>query len=79
MLILFCDIVYDVHFKNNVTYLQILWLHCNLSKPYLISGAEKFRVPFILLYRHYIQKTAVCTDKPNTLQPIRCSIIEYVI
>ena len=48
MLILFCDIVYDVHFKNNVTYLQVLWLHCNLSKAYLISGAEKVSSAFHL-------------------------------
>jgi len=48
MLILFCEIVYDIYFKNNVTYLQILLLHCNLSRAYLISGAEKVSSAFHL-------------------------------
>lgn len=70
LLILFCEMVYDIHFKNNVANLQILWLHCNLSEVYLISGTE---ISFECL-------SSYCTDittfrKPQCVQTnqIRCN------
>jgi hypothetical protein len=41
MLILFCETVYDIYFKNNVIYLQILLQRCNLSKAYLNLWSRK--------------------------------------